>query len=50
MMKKDFKIGETVDKIPAKIPTKNGEEKGVIVYKRKAIYKEDPYSSTKNTN
>lgn len=49
-MKKDFKYGETVDNIPAIIPTKNGEEKGIIVYKRKAIYKDDPYSSTKNTN
>ncbi|WP_157684560.1 hypothetical protein [Cytobacillus praedii] len=49
-MKKDFKIGETVNNIPAIIPTKNGEEIGVIVYKRKASYKADPYSPKKNTN
>jgi hypothetical protein len=39
-----FKIGEAVSGVRAVIPSKNGkEEAGVVVYKRKADYKEDPY-------
>ncbi|WP_170972126.1 hypothetical protein [Bacillus yapensis] len=38
------KIGEAVNGGRAIVPTKNGkEESGVVVYKRKADYKDDPY-------
>ncbi|WP_180956490.1 hypothetical protein [Bacillus canaveralius] len=33
-----FKIGEAVE-IKAVFPSKNGEEVGTIVYKRKAVYR-----------
>lgn len=47
-MKKSFKLGESVDKIPGIHPTKDGEERYEIIYKRKAIYKDDPYSPKRN--
>lgn len=49
MMEKNLKIGVSVDNIPTIFPSKNGEERGVIIYKRKATYKDDPYSSKKNS-
>ncbi|GAA0337587.1 hypothetical protein GCM10008967_29810 [Bacillus carboniphilus] len=45
--KHSYKVGEAVTGIRAVIPTKNGrEESGVVVYKRKAEYKDDPYKKT----
>ncbi|MFB6468876.1 hypothetical protein ACE38V_19155 [Cytobacillus sp. Hz8] len=42
--KNAFKIGEAVSGVRAVIPSKNGkEETGVVVYKRKAVYNDDPY-------
>lgn len=42
--KHSYKTGEAVAGNRAVIPTRNGkEESGVVVYKRKAEYKDDPY-------
>lgn len=42
--KNAFKYGEAVAGVKAVIPSKNGkEEAGLIIYKRKAEYKDDPY-------
>lgn len=44
-VKHSYKIGESVTTgVRGVIPTKNGrEESGLVVYKRKAEYKHDPY-------
>jgi len=38
--KNDYKIGKPVKGVKAIIPSENGkEETGIVVYKRKAVYK-----------
>lgn len=42
--KNSHKIGEAVRGTQVVIPAKNGkEESGIVVYKRKAVYNDDPY-------
>lgn len=42
--KHSYKVGEAVSGVKAVVPSKNGkEESGVIVYRRKAVYGEDPF-------
>ncbi len=39
-----YKLGEAVASKKAVIPSKNGkEEAGVVIYKRKAEYRDDPF-------
>ncbi|WHY77103.1 hypothetical protein QNH20_23965 [Neobacillus sp. WH10] len=42
--KKSYKLGETVTGVKAVIPSNHGkEESGIVIYKRKADYREDPF-------
>lgn len=42
--KKSYKLGETVKGVKAVIPSNHGkEESGLVIYKRKADYREDPF-------
>lgn len=45
-----YKVGETV-RGRAVVPSKNGkEESGLVIYKRKAEYRNDPYGKNKKVN
>jgi hypothetical protein len=40
----NYKVGEAISGKKAVVPSKNGkEESGIVVYRRKAEYREDPF-------